>query len=107
MMPSRRFRLVAFLEGLSFLLLLFVAMPLKYGADQPLGVRILGPIHGVLFIIYGVLLYDIILEKVWSRRTIFFAAVASLVPAGTLAFDIWVRRTGDVRGLPAASEEAR
>ncbi|HUQ01515.1 MAG TPA: DUF3817 domain-containing protein [Kofleriaceae bacterium] len=95
--PSRWFRLVAILEGVSFLLLLFVAMPLKYAADQPVAVKILGPIHGVLFIAYGVLLYDIILEKVWPRRTIFFAVAAAFLPAGTLLFDVWLRRTGGQR----------
>lgn len=92
MTMPRWFRLVALLEGLSFLLLLLVAMPLKYVADQPLGVRVLGPIHGVLFIAYAVLLYDIILAKVWSRRAVFFAAAAAFLPAGTLAFDRWLSR---------------
>jgi integral membrane protein len=104
---NRWFRLVALLEGLSFLLLLFLAMPLKYAAGQPLAVKILGPAHGVLFILYAVLLYDIILSKVWSRRTIFFAIAAAFLPAGTLIFDRWLARAGSARGLPAASEEAR
>jgi integral membrane protein len=98
---SRWFRMVALLEGLSFLLLLFVAMPLKYGADQPLAVKILGPAHGVLFILYAVLLYDIILSKVWSRRAIFFAIAAAFLPAGTLLFDGWFRRNAPLRQAAA------
>ena len=48
----KQFRWVAFLEGLSFVLLLFVAMPLKYWAGLPLAVRIVGMVHGLLFVLF-------------------------------------------------------
>lgn len=51
-----RFRVVSFLEGVSYLLLLFGAMPLKYLAGMPLAVRVVGMAHGVLFIAYCALL---------------------------------------------------
>jgi integral membrane protein len=50
-----RFRTVAWIEGLSYVALLFIAMPLKYFADLPLAVRVVGMAHGVLFIAYVVL----------------------------------------------------
>ena len=45
-------RLIAWIEGISFLLLLFVAMPMKYLADRPSMVRILGMAHGLLFVLF-------------------------------------------------------
>ena len=48
--PVAHVRAVAFLEGVSYVLLLFVAMPLKYLADQPLAVKIAGSVHGFLFV---------------------------------------------------------
>jgi integral membrane protein len=48
----RRLRAVALLEGVSYLLLLFVAMPLKYFWEMPLAVRIVGSLHGMLFIVF-------------------------------------------------------
>ena len=57
MTALRQLRLVALLEGASFLVLLFVAMPLKYLAGMPLAVRIAGSIHGALFIAFVVALY--------------------------------------------------
>jgi len=50
--PVGRFRIVAFWEGISYLLLLFVAMPLKYGMGIDAAVRVVGMAHGVLFIAY-------------------------------------------------------
>src|SRR5690349_20635048 len=47
-----RFRAIALLEGLSFVLLLFIAMPLKYLAGMPLGVKMVGWAHGMLFVLY-------------------------------------------------------
>ena len=47
-----RFRLISFVEGLSYLLLVFVAMPLKYMFDYPLAVKVVGMGHGVLFILF-------------------------------------------------------
>jgi integral membrane protein len=54
----KRFRLVATLEGISFLVLLFVAMPLKYFAGMPKAVSVVGMAHGLLFVAYMYLLYE-------------------------------------------------
>jgi integral membrane protein len=50
--PIRRLRFVGFVEGVSYLVLLFIAMPLKYWAGMPLAVRVVGMLHGVLFILF-------------------------------------------------------
>lgn len=81
-------RLVAFLEGLSLVLLLFVAMPLKYLADMPLMVRVVGMAHGILFIAYvGYVLFARSDFK-WSNKKTLLALVLSVVPFGTFWADV-------------------
>src|SRR5690606_38959818 len=54
--PVWRLRMVGMAEGLSYIALLGIAMPLKYMADMPIAVRIVGSIHGALFVLFGVAL---------------------------------------------------
>ena len=56
-------RWVALLEGVSFLFLLFVAMPLKYLGGLPQAVRVTGSIHGLLFVLFVVALFRVVLER--------------------------------------------
>jgi len=88
----RRFRWVAFLEGLSFVLLLFVAMPLKYYAGMPLAVRIVGGIHGLLFVAFLWALFEVTVERSWPARRWGLAFLSSLLPFGTFVFDRSLRR---------------
>ena len=78
-----RFLWVARLEGASLLLLLAVSMPLKYLYDIHSPNRIIGMIHGILFIWYVLLLYWVVDEKKWKGRVIFLALLASILPFGT------------------------
>lgn len=80
-------RLVAFLEGLSLVLLLFVAMPLKYMADMPAMVRIVGMGHGLLFIAYVVYVILAKAEFKWTIGKTLLALVLSIVPFGTFWAD--------------------
>ena len=91
----RQLRLVAFLEGSSFVLLLFVAMPLKYLAGYPLAVRIAGSIHGALFLLFLVALYRAAGDRAWPLRRSLTAFVTSLLPFGTFVFDASLRREID------------
>ena len=88
----RQLRLVALLEGSSFLALLFIAMPLKYLAGFPLAVRIVGSVHGVLFLMFMVALYRAGRERDWPLRRSLLAFVSSIVPFGTFIFDRSLRR---------------
>lgn len=75
--------LVGHIEGVSYLLLLFVAMPLKYMMDMPIWVRIVGTIHGFLFIAYMYFLIDSWARLKWKFATPVILFVLSLVPFGT------------------------
>ena len=77
-----RFRVIAVSEGISFLILLFIAMPLKYFAGLPKGVLIIGWIHGALFILYMIALLNVKIIHSWNMRTIFLAVIASVIPFG-------------------------
>lgn len=88
----RQFRWVAFLEGLSFVLLLFVAMPLKYWAGLPLAVRIVGSVHGLLFVAFVWTLFRVALERSWPPLRWGIALLSSLVPFGTFVFDRSLKR---------------
>ena len=94
--PLERFRAIALLEGLSFVLLLFIAMPLKYLAGMPLAVKIVGMAHGVLFVAYLPALLEVAFTHRWSLLRVVAAFGASLVPFGTFVFDARLRREEEV-----------
>ncbi|MES2693343.1 MAG: DUF3817 domain-containing protein [Verrucomicrobiota bacterium] len=84
-----RLRLIGFLEGVSYLMLLGVAMPLKYLAHEPLMVRMA---HGILFMLYLLALVPVALDHRWSWKTVALGVLASVLPAGPFAFDAKVLR---------------
>ena len=92
MTALRQLRLVAFLEGTSFVVLLFVAMPLKYLAGLPLAVRIVGSLHGLLFLVFLAALYRAGTQRGWPLRRWVIAFMSSVVPFGTFVFDRSLRR---------------
>jgi len=77
------FKVTSFLEGLSYILLLFVGVPLKYIGDNSVVVKLLGMPHGVLFIAYIVLALFIRSRMRWDTKTTFIVLIASLLPFGT------------------------
>jgi integral membrane protein len=83
----RRFRLIAKWEGYSYLALLGIAMPLKYVANLPIAVTIIGSIHGFLFVAMGILALDVRQEAKHSFLWVLTAFIASIVPFGTFYWD--------------------
>lgn len=81
------FRRVAFTEGISYLVLLFIAMPLKYWADIPLAVKYTGWAHGVLFVLYGVTLIMAWQERKWKFGKVVLLFIASLIPFASFAVE--------------------
>ena len=83
----QRLRIIAVLEGFSYLFLLGVAMPLKYLAGQPLAVKITGSFHGLFFILFCFALLE---AKIRLRWTLFQAAkafISGFIPFGTFVLD--------------------
>lgn len=86
----RTFRTVALLEASSFLLLL-VATVAKHAGDMPLGVTILGPVHGALFVVYLLLALFIARPARWSITKTFVILLGAVLPLGGFAVDRWLR----------------
>ncbi len=77
------FKITSFLEGTSYILLLFVGVPLKYFAGNDVLVKSLGMPHGMLFLAYIILALVIRSRMKWDMRVTFIVLVASLLPFGT------------------------
>lgn len=82
-----RLRIIAFAEGISYLLL-GVTMILKYGYDMPQPNYVVGMAHGVLFLVYVILLGQVALTYKWSWIKTSLAFLASLIPLGTFWAEI-------------------
>lgn len=87
-----RFRLIGVIEGISYLVLLFVAMPLKYFADMPEAVKYTGWAHGALFVTYCFYLLRVWIQYKWSFLKAAIAFVASLLPFATFVLDKKLKR---------------
>ncbi len=81
------FRKVAFAEGVSFLVLLLIAMPLKYFANLPIAVTVVGGLHGVLFVGFIILAYLVKEEYQKNISWMVKAFLASVIPFGTFVMD--------------------
>ena len=85
--PIGRLRLTGMIEGLSFLILLFVAMPLKYIWGDPTLVRHVGMIHGLLFIVFCFTLVDAKSSEGWTIKQAAIPFIASFFPFGPFVID--------------------
>ncbi|WP_435413269.1 DUF3817 domain-containing protein [Psychroserpens mesophilus] len=81
------FKVIALLEGISYILLLFVAVPIKYLADDPQYVKLLGMPHGLLFVAYIVLAVLLASQLKWHGKTLLIVLAASVIPFGTFYVD--------------------
>lgn len=85
--PLKDLRTVGIWEGISYLVLLFVAMPLKYFAGLAMAVRLMGTIHGILFILFIYCIFNAMSNAGMSFRKAIIAFVASLIPFATFYLD--------------------
>lgn len=83
----KTFRIVAVLEGISYLLLLFIAVPFKYIGGNDILVRSLGMPHGILFISYTIMAFMLKAEMNWKGKSFLTILVASILPFGTFYVD--------------------
>jgi integral membrane protein len=81
------FRKIAMIEGISYLVLLFIAMPLKYLADMPMAVTIVGGIHGALFVALMIYIYLVHDQYGNNLKWMIKAFIASIIPFGTFIWD--------------------
>jgi integral membrane protein len=88
-----RFRLMGFIEGLSLLILLFIAMPLKYFAGLPEVVTVVGSFHGVFFIMYLVTIVYVTFKIRWSFIWVTSAIAVAFIPFGNLFLDAKLRKS--------------
>ena len=88
---ERSFRITALAEATSFVALL-VATYVKYGHDEPVGVQLLGPVHGLLFIAYVLLALRLAPIARWSARTTLLVLAGAVVPFGGFVVDRWMAR---------------
>jgi len=84
---KEKFRKVAKIEGYSFIILLFVAMPLKYIVGLAIATKIVGPIHGGLWLWYLYLQYEASKDQKWGFGFNIFAFLMSIIPFGTFWLD--------------------
>lgn len=90
--PLGRLRAIGLLEGLSFLLLLGVAMPLKYLAGRPGAVSVVGMAHGVLFVLYVAAVAHVWYVRRWPVDKAILAVMAAVVPFGPFLLDGRLKR---------------
>ena len=102
----RRLRWVGIIEGVSYLVLLLIAMPLKYIANEPIYVRYVGMAHGCLFILYVLLLLQAAIEEKWSIFRVVWLFCASLLPIGTFITDRQLARSYRASTSPSADPSA-
>ena len=93
-----RLRVIGWWEGGSFLVLLLIAMPLKYFAGMPAAVRVVGMAHGILFVLYVLAALQAALDRDWSWKRTALVLLASVLPAGPFVVDAKILREEEAKG---------
>lgn len=81
------FRFIAFLEGVSYLLLLFIASPMKYFYNDPSYVKMLGMPHGLLFVAYVAFAIYFMQRRDWTLKMLSLVLLCAVIPFGTFYAD--------------------
>lgn len=86
--PIGRLRIIGFLEGISLIVLIFIAVPLKYWAHQPYLVKLIGPVHGLLFTLFVFTTLSVGITYRWKfLETSWKVLLACIIPFGTFYID--------------------
>ncbi len=100
-----RYRVLAYVVGVFLIVLVFVAVPLNYLADEPTLSAIVGPIHGFLYMAYLVVAFDLAVRSKWSFKRTILILLAGTVPIMSFVAErkvaSWVRAREEQR-TPAA-----
>lgn len=97
--PLGRFRVIAIAEGISYLVLLFIAMPLKYWAGFSSAVTYTGWVHGLLFILYILAMISAVFNEKWNTKRTIIAFFASLIPFATFVLERTLRQEERMKNL--------
>ena len=91
------FRIISYLEGISYILLLFIAVPIKYYANDPSLVKLLGMPHGLLFVAYVILSLVSSKKYRWNSKKTLVVLISSVIPFGTFYVDYKYLKTDEHR----------
>tara|TARA_B100001142_G_scaffold211292_1_gene209490 strand:+ start:718 stop:1008 length:291 start_codon:yes stop_codon:yes gene_type:complete len=91
------FRIISYLEGISYILLLFIAVPIKYYANDPSLVKLLGMPHGLLFVAYVILSFVNSKKYNWNFIKTLVVLISSIIPFGTFYVDYKYLKTDEQR----------
>ena len=87
MSELQKFRLINKIEGISFIIVIFIAMPLKYSFGFPIATKIAGMIHGVLFMAFVYQLLEAMKDVPFNKKEALIYFILSLVPFGSFYTD--------------------
>ncbi len=95
-----RLRLLAFLEGVSLIALVFIAVPLKHIYDNPFWVKSIGPVHGILFLFFVANAFSVAASLQWKfKETTWKVLLSSFIPFGTFYIDYTIlKKISDSNG---------
>ena len=86
--PIGRLRIIGFFEGISLIVLIFIAVPLKYWGHQPMLVKMIGPVHGLLFTLFVFITLSVGVTYRWKfSETSWKVLLACIIPFGTFYID--------------------
>jgi integral membrane protein len=91
-MNIQMLRIIGCLEGISFILLLFFAMPMKYMMNNPIYVQYVGMGHGVLFIVLLAVLFRVCQKQKWPNHIFMLGFIAAILPFGPFVFDHKIKK---------------
>jgi integral membrane protein len=95
-----RYRVIAWIVGILLLALTLVAMPMKYFGDNGLGVQIIAPVHGWLYVVYLAAVIDLVRRLQWPVRYVVLVALAGTIPFLSFVMERkvvgWVRQPAPV-----------
>lgn len=83
----KTFKIVALLEGVSFIIMMLIGMPLKYMGGNDIIIKYLGMPHGLLFVGYVILAFLLQSQMKWSTKDMAIIVICSLIPFGTFWMD--------------------
>ena len=87
-----KLRIAGISEGISYIVLLFIAMPVKYFMNMPEAVWYTGWVHGLLFLMFILALVNTTITMGWNFKKVFFSFIAALLPFGTFVIDRWWKK---------------